>query len=145
MEDGLRSVGRARGGGQSSKAKGRDAVQGVRLLLLRAFPALEDEDIFVKTTSQGGADLHCSPAAQRYFPFRVEVKCQEALNIWAALRQAAKNARERLPILFFKRARTEWYVALRAEDFVTLLPWPKNPPPMSLTPETKPEPTSSSI
>lgn len=142
VEDGLRSVGRARGGGQSSKAKGREAVQVVRALLLRAFPDLGQEDVFVKAGAQGGTDLHCSPAVQRYFPFAVEVKCQESLNIWAALRQAAENAGGRPPIVFFRRARTELYVALRAEDFVACLPWPKSNP-TRLTPENKPVPTDS--
>src|SRR5687767_7220018 len=86
------SKGRARGGGQSSKAKGRSAVQLVRDRLLRACPALQPDDIHVKATSQGGCDLHLSPRAAEWFVFAPEVKNAESLNIWAALTQAQWNA-----------------------------------------------------
>lgn len=141
----VRSTGTAKGGGQSSKAKGRVAVQLVRSLLLSAYPALEPDDILVKATSMGGCDLHLSPAALKLFPFAIEVKCQESLQIWAALRQATENAGTRPPILFFKRARTDLYVALRARDFVGVS-WPNVlqplPEPVS-PPEATPEPPPS--
>lgn len=123
----VRSVGRARGGGQSSKAKGRTAVQQVRDLMLSVAPGLQPDDLLVKATSMGGVDLHLSPAAARWFPFAIEVKCVEALNIWAALKQAMDQSNGKPPIVFFKRAHSPLYVALRAEDLLTLLPWPKNP------------------
>lgn len=115
-----KSRGRARGGGQSSKAKGRRAVQEVRDLLLRLLPGLEADDFLVKATSMGGTDLHLSPAAQKYFPFGIEVKAVEALNIWAALAQARVNADKQAlpPIVFFTRAHAPMYVALPAEVFV---------------------------
>ena len=95
----------------------------VRALLLQAAPWLEEGDIFVKATSQLGVDLHFSPRAQAWFRYAVEAKCVEALNIWAALQQAAENATEQHPpIVFFKRARTPMFVALRAEEFLKLLP-----------------------
>lgn len=131
----VRSVGRAKGGGQSSKKKGRAAVLAIRELLLQAAPWLEEGDIFVKATSQLGVDLHFSPRAAEWFKYAVEGKCVEALNIWAALKQAADNASEaHPPILFFKRAHTPMYVAVRAEEFLKLLPCPpQNPVPPTPT------------
>lgn len=112
--------GRAKGGGQSSKAKGRRAVQCVRDLLLRRFPSLQEDDVLVKATSMGGTDLHLSPLAQQRFPFAIEVKCVEALNIWGALAQAQVNAEKQSlpPIVFFTRAHAPLYVALPADVFV---------------------------
>lgn len=134
----VRSVGRAKGGGQSSKAKGREAVQQVRDLMLMVAPQLQPDDLLVKATSMGGVDLHLSPAAARWFPFAIEVKCVEALNIWAALRQAVDQSNGKPPIVFFKRARTELFVALRAKDLLNLLPWP-NPSPSLPIPAPLPE------
>lgn len=119
--------GRARGGGQSSKAKGRAAVQKVRQLLLDGSkigyqPNLEDDDVLVKATSMGGNDLHLSPLAQATYPFGIEVKNVEALNIWGALAQATVNAKKTnlTPLVFFTRAHAPMYVALPADVFVNM-------------------------
>jgi len=120
-DDGLRSRGRAKGGGQSSKAKGRSAVL-VVVAQLRQALGVEEGDVFVKATSQGGCDIHLSPAALKRFPFSVEVKNEERLSIWAALRQAEVNAAPgRPPILFFKRAGSLLFVALTAAEFLRWL------------------------
>lgn len=112
------SVGRARGRGQSSKAKGRAGVQQVKALLAQHL-GIADADMLVKATSMPGADLYLSPTAKLVFPFAVEVKFVESLNIWAALAQAEVNAAKgETPIVFFKRSRTKLYVALDAEAFL---------------------------
>jgi hypothetical protein len=110
--------GRAKGGGQSSKAKGRAGCLAVQKLLLEAFPTLQPDDVYVKTGSAGGVDIHLSPAATELFPFGIEVKSVEALNIWAALVQASINADDKPFIVFFKRANTPVFVALRADEFL---------------------------
>ena len=114
--------GRAKGGGQSSKAKGRSAVQQVRTLLQKTFD-LKDDDLLVKATSMGGCDLHMSPAAQKLFPFAIEVKNAESLSIWSALAQATVNAKKKNapPVVFFKRAHSPMYVAFVAEDLLNWL------------------------
>lgn len=112
--------GRCKGGGRSSKAKGRIAVEEVRELLLAWFPLFND-DVFVKATSQGGCDLHLSPIAQKHFPYDPEVKNVERMDIFKALAQAQNNAEKYPPIVFFKRAHTPMFVALSAEQFLKLL------------------------
>jgi hypothetical protein len=111
---------RAKGGGQSSKQKGRAAVLLVADLLRKAF-RWEQDDALVKATSMIGVDLHLSPRAQRDFPFAIEAKNVEKLNIWDALSQAAANAGGKTPIVFFKRANSQLYVALAADDFLRAL------------------------
>jgi hypothetical protein len=114
--------GRAKGGGQSSKAKGRSAVVRVRDLLQTTFD-LEPDDVFVKATSQGGCDIHMSPHAQAYFPFAIEIKNVEKLALWSALAQATVNAKKKNvpPVVFFKRSHSPLYVAFVAEDLLKFL------------------------
>lgn len=116
------AVGKAKGGGQSSKAKGRAAVQQVRELLLEAFPSLGPDDVAVRATSQVGTDVHLSESAKQCFPFAIEVKNVEKFNPWAALAQAEANSTKKglAPVVFFKRARSRMYVALGVEDFLSL-------------------------
>lgn len=111
--------GRAKGGGQSSKAKGRAAVVLTQKALLDAYGLCEG-DIFVKATSQGGCDVHLSPKALQHFGFGIEVKCSENLNIWKAIAQARINAdKKKLPFaLFFKRANTPLFVAFDANQIL---------------------------
>jgi hypothetical protein len=53
----------------------------------------------------------------------IEVKRQEALNIWKALEQAETDAREgTIPTVHFRRNRSEWYVALPLKDFARIIP-----------------------
>ena len=147
LQGAVKSVGRLRrGGGQASKAKGRAGVEAVVALLRKTAPWLGEADIYIKTSAVRGVDLHLSPAAQAWLNYAIEVKNTEGLNIWQALKQAESNATTCPPLLFFKRAFTDLYVALRATDFLTLLPCPVNVPPHLPPPApspTAPEPPSS--
>lgn len=125
----------------SAKAKGRRPMLWLRERLLARFPQLKPDDIRVTASGTPGPDLQLSPAAQQVFPYAVESKCHEALNIWAALKQAEShapivhecvevNAKEstvtfnsyrRAPLLVFTRNRTKTYVALEAESFLDLV------------------------
>lgn len=126
-DDGLASQGKTvKKNGRASKAKGRNAVVQV-VDTLRAFFALQDDDMIVKATSQGGCDVHMSPLAAGLFPYAIEVKNQETLKIWAALKQAEANAGQKTPILFFTRAHAPMYVALRVDHFLQVLRGQKNP------------------
>ncbi len=105
----------------SAKAKGRNLQKTVRDELLKRAPHLTEND--VRSTSMGasGVDIQMSEAALKTFPFSIECKAQEALNIWGALEQAEENKGKHTPILCFKRNRTEIYVALKFQDFLQVL------------------------
>jgi hypothetical protein len=103
---------------QSAKAKGRNLQKTVRDELLKRAPQLEPDDIRSTGMGQSGVDIQLSPAARKVFPFSIECKAQEALNIWAALAQAEENKGSFTPLLAFKRNRSEIYVALKFEDFL---------------------------
>lgn len=109
----------------SCKAKGRRAAAEVKDLLYKYAPDLKPGDIEVTSSSVIGEDLKLSPAARDVFPFVVEVKNQEALNIWAALKQAEGHVKTddgfKVPLLFFRRNRSKLYVAMDAEQFIKLV------------------------
>lgn len=108
---------------KSAKAKGRRAVLEVRDLLRATFPHWEEDDILIQTTSVGGQDLHLSPRASQDFPYAIESKNVEALNLWKTIEQANKNAvkKRRLPIIFCRRNTTPLHVVIEAGEFVRLV------------------------
>lgn len=108
---------------RSAKSKGRRAGVETKELLLAHCTHLEDADIAVVPSGVPGRDLWLSPKAQSHYPFAIENKNCEKLNVWEALAQAqnhVKNEKE-IPVLFFKRNRSELYVSLKAKDFLKLL------------------------
>ena len=68
-----------------------------------------------------GEDILLSPAARKLFPFSVECKVQEKLNIWSSLEQAENNSGSHTPLLIFKRNRTKTYAVLELKDFIRLI------------------------
>ena len=61
-----------------------------------------------------------SPAARALFPYSVECKNQESLNVWNADAQALANCGDNQPALFIKRNRHQPLVVLDAEHFLQL-------------------------
>ena len=104
----------------SCKNKGRRCAEEVKDLLLKHSPELFPDDILVTSASVCGEDLKLSPLASKKYPFIVECKNQETIRIWQALKQSESHAEgtDKVPVLFFKRNRSEMYVALKASDFI---------------------------
>ena len=71
-----------------SKNKGKRLQNDVRDLILETFKELEPDDVRSTTMGDSGEDILLSPAARKLFPFAVECKNQERLNIWDSLSQA---------------------------------------------------------
>lgn len=106
----------------SAKAKGRRAAQELCDALLAAFPELEVGDIGVVASGVTGPDLFLSPKAKKLLPLVFECKNQESIQIWAALAQASSHAAvSEIPILAFRRNRTEMHVALKLSDFLKVI------------------------
>lgn len=104
----------------SAKAKGRRCSQAVKALLLANAPSLEDGDIIVTPSGVTGEDLMLSPKARAKYPWAIECKNVEKLNIWQAIAQTEEHSQKYLPLLFFTRNRSEMYVCMKAEEFVKL-------------------------
>lgn len=84
---------------------------------------LEKEDMRVVPSGVNGEDIWLSPKAMKRFPFAVEVKNVETLNIWAAIRQSHAHAlgTNRYPLVIFRRNHHPAYVCLDLNDFLAVL------------------------
>tara|TARA_R100000005_G_C4867093_1_gene125463 strand:- start:259 stop:603 length:345 start_codon:yes stop_codon:yes gene_type:complete len=106
---------------RSAKNKGKRLQNKVRDLILEKFNQLEPDDVRSITMGDSGEDILLSPAARRLFPFSVECKNQEKLNIWSALEQAEENSGNHIPLVIFKRNRTKTYAVLEFDNLLDLL------------------------
>jgi hypothetical protein len=110
----------------SAKAKGRRACAEARDALLRVL-GLEPDDIHVTSSGATGKDLKLSPRARSRFPFVLEVKNQEALNIWEAYAQAEDHwakevSREEVyPAVIYRRNRSDLMISMSLEDLLHFL------------------------
>ena len=94
----------------------------IREELLKAFPELQPKDIRVTPSGVTGEDILLSPKAEQVFPYVVEVKCQEKLNVWKALEQANSHNKSGLcPLLIFTRNREKMFVCLELKDFLRIV------------------------
>lgn len=106
---------------RSAKNKGKRLQNKVRDLILEKFTQLEPDDVRSITMGDSGEDILLSPAARRVFPFSVECKNQEKLNIWSSLEQAEGNSGNHPPLVIFKRNRTKTYAVLEFDELLKLL------------------------
>ena len=106
---------------RSAKNKGKRLQNKVRDLILEKFNQLEPDDVRSITMGDSGEDILLSPAARRLFPFSVECKNQEKLNIWSSLEQAETNSGKHVPLLIFKRNGTKTYAVLEFDKLLELL------------------------
>ena len=101
----------------SAKAKGRRLQQKFMQLLIERLD-IDPEDIESRSMGAGGEDLIMSKAARSKFPFSVECKNQEKLNIWSAWEQASNNKGIYEPIVVIKRNGLAPLVVLDAKVFM---------------------------
>ena len=76
---------------QSAKAKGRRFQQWVRDKLIEQLN-VHPEDIESRSMGAGGEDLIMARAAREKFPYSIECKNQEAVNVWKAYEQCSSNS-----------------------------------------------------
>ena len=107
---------------RSAKNKGKRLQNKIRDLILEKFNSkLEPDDVRSITMGDSGEDILLSPAARKLFPFSVECKNQEKLNIWSSLEQAEGNSGNHPPLVIFKRNRTKTYAVLEFDKLLELL------------------------
>ena len=78
---------------QSAKAKGRRLQQEFRKLLIEKLK-IHPEDIESRSMGAGGEDLIMARAARHHFPYSIESKKEEKLNVWEAYKQAKENSKD---------------------------------------------------
>ena len=106
---------------RSAKNKGKRLQNKIRDLILEKFDSLEPDDVRSITMGDSGEDILLSPAARRLFPYSVECKNQEKINIWSSLEQAEENSGKHTPLVIFKRNRSKTYAVLEFEELLKLL------------------------
>ena len=104
---------------QSKKAKGRRLQQWVRDLLIEKLE-VHPEDIESRSMGAGGEDLIMARAAREKFPYSIECKNQESVNLWKSYEQAQENSKDYEPVVILKRNNTKPLVLVDAEYFVKL-------------------------
>ena len=103
----------------SAKAKGRRLQQWVRDKLIEELD-VHPEDIESRSMGAGGEDLIMARAARQKFPYSIECKNQESINIWKSYDQAKENAGDYEPIVVVKRNNTKPLVLIDANYFIKL-------------------------
>ena len=101
----------------SAKAKGRRLQQKFMQLLIEKLD-IDPEDIESRSMGAGGEDLIMSKAARSKFPFSVECKNQERLNVWSAWEQANGNKGIYDPLVVIKKNGVDPLVVLDAKVFM---------------------------
>ena len=104
----------------SAKAKGRNLQKWFRTLLIEKLN-IHPEDIESRSMGAGGEDLIMARAARQKFPFSIECKNVEKLNVWEAYNQAKENSNNYEPIVVMKKNHKKPLVVVDAEFFVGLL------------------------
>ena len=105
---------------QSRKAKGRRLQQQFRDLLIEKLD-IDPEDIESRSMGAGGEDLIMSKAARHKFPYSIECKNQERMNIWSAWEQANSNKGIYEPLVVIKKNGISPLVVLDAENFLEMI------------------------
>ena len=104
---------------QSAKAKGRRLQQQFRELLIEEL-GIHPEDIESRSMGAGGEDLIMARAAREKFPYSIECKNVEKLNVWEAYKQADENSKNYEPVVVMKKNNHKTLVVLDAEYFVKI-------------------------
>ena len=104
---------------QSAKAKGRRFQQWVRDQLIEQLE-VHPEDVESRSMGAGGEDLIMARAAREKFPYSIECKNQESVNVWKSYEQAKENSGNYEPLVIIKRNNTKPLVLIDAEYFVLL-------------------------
>ena len=105
---------------QSAKAKGRRLQQQFRDLLIEELN-IHPEDIESRSMGAGGEDLIMARAAREKFPYSIECKNVEKLNVWEAYEQAKSNCNDYEPLVVMKKNQKKPLVVIDADYFISLV------------------------
>lgn len=104
---------------QSAKQKGRILQQWVRDKLIELLN-VHPEDVESRSMGAGGEDLIMARSARAKFPYSIECKNVEKLNVWEAYEQAKANCGKYDAIVVMKKNNKKPLVVIDAEIFINL-------------------------
>ena len=103
----------------SAKAKGRKLQQWFASIMVKTLN-LHEEDLEARPMGSQGEDIIMGRESREKFPYSIECKNQEAVNVWKAYEQASTNCKGYEPLVVIKRNRSKPLVLVDAEHFVAL-------------------------
>ena len=103
----------------SAKAKGRKLQQWFTNKLVELL-GLDPEDLESRPMGSQGEDIIMGKQSRDKFPYSIECKNQEAVNVWKAYEQAESNCGKYEPLVVIKRNRSKPLVLVEAQYFINL-------------------------
>ena len=104
---------------RSRKAKGRRLQQDVRNRLIEELD-VHPEDIESRSMGASGEDLIMARAARKKFPYSIECKNQEKLNVWNAYTQCDQNAKHYEPLVIIKKNNFKSLAVVDLDYFINM-------------------------
>lgn len=104
----------------SCKAKGRNLQKWVVQQLI-AFGIAPKGDVESRPMGSGGEDIIIGNMTRQRFPFSIECKNTEKLNVWNAYHQAVENSNGYVPLLIIKRNHSAPLAVVDATYFFNLI------------------------
>ena len=104
---------------QSAKSKGRKLQQWFTKLLVDVLD-MDEEDLESRPMGSQGEDIIMGKLSRGKFPYSIECKNQEAVNVWKAYAQAQEYCKSYEPLVVINRNRSKPLVLVDAEHFVSL-------------------------
>lgn len=103
---------------KSAKQKGRRFQQWIVAKLIEIL-GIDPQDLHSRTMGESGEDIIMAAAARNAFPFSIEAKAHEKINVYDFWAQACANAKEtHRPILFLRRNNKPALIVLDAVEFL---------------------------
>ena len=102
---------------QSAKSKGRRLQKWFTDLLIKRL-GLDPQDLESRPMGSQGEDIIIGSQSRLHFPYSVECKNQESLNVWKSYEQAEANSGDHEPVVFIKRNNQKPLVVVDAEYFI---------------------------
>ena len=110
---------------KSNKEKGRRLQKWVVEKLLLLLPGVKPDDVVSRPMGSNGEDIMLSPYARKLFPYSVECKNQEKINLWSAWSQTQKNSSDHEPLLIVGKNKQRPLAVVDAEHYFFLTGWKK--------------------
>tara|TARA_X000000950_G_scaffold289192_1_gene410631 strand:+ start:4093 stop:4464 length:372 start_codon:yes stop_codon:yes gene_type:complete len=104
----------------SAKAKGRNFQNKVREMIMEKL-GINEHDIKTAVMGESGMDIILSQEGRNAFPYAVECKKVERMNVWKCYDQACENSNDLTPLLVFSKNHSKVMVCFEFEDFLDLV------------------------
>jgi hypothetical protein len=103
----------------SAKAKGRNLQKWVVAKLVEHLK-VNPEDLESRPMGSSGEDVIMGVQTRGMFPYSIECKNQEKVNIWAAYEQSEANCGKYEPLVVIKKNRKKPLVVVDADYYIKL-------------------------